>query len=57
MQIRKVILLNYQNNYMERSNQLLENQNFFQHLFIIFKILTKLFSDLHPAKILDFSAN
>jgi len=29
----KVILLNYQNNYVERLNQLLEYQNFLQHYF------------------------
>jgi len=33
--------LNYQNNYVERSNQLLEYQNFFAALLIIFKVPTK----------------
>jgi len=42
----KATLLNYQNNYAERSNQLLEHQN----PLIIFKVPTKLFSDLYPAK-------
>jgi len=36
-------LLNYQNNYAERSNQLLEYQNFVAGLLIIFKVPTKLF--------------
>jgi len=48
IQIRKVILLNYHNNYVERSNQLLEYHNFlkfFATLLIIFKVSTKLFSD------------
>jgi len=31
IQIRKVILLNYQNNYVERSNQLPKYQNFLQY--------------------------
>jgi len=39
--------LNYQNNYVERSNRLLE---FFTVLLVIFKISTKFFSDLYPAK-------
>jgi len=43
----KATLLNYQNNYAERSNQLLEHQN---PLLIIFEIPTKLFSNLYPAK-------
>jgi len=38
--------LNYQNNYVEHSNRLLE---FFTAL-LIFKVPAKLFSDLHPAK-------
>jgi len=38
----KIILLN-QNNYVERLNWLLEYQNFFAALLIIFKILAKLF--------------
>jgi len=41
--------LNHQNNYVERSNQLLES-NFFAALLVIFNIPTKLFSDLYPAK-------
>jgi len=40
-------LLNYQNTYAERLNQLLEHQN---PLLIIFKVPTKLFSDLYPAR-------
>jgi len=50
-------MLNYQNNCVERSNQLLEYQNLLQHcsLFLrsqqnYFDSLTKLFSDLYPAK-------
>jgi len=38
--------LNYQNNYVERSNQ----SKFFAAFLIIFKVSTKLFSDLYPAK-------
>jgi len=35
---RKVILLNYQNNYVEQSNQLLEYQNFLHYsLFLMFQ--------------------
>jgi len=56
IQIRKVILLTYQNNYVERS-KLLEYQNFLQHcsLFLRFQQnyfdgLTKLFSDLYLVK-------
>jgi len=48
--ILKLILLNYQNNDVGRSNQLLEHQNFFAASLVIFKVLTKLFSDLYPAK-------
>jgi len=33
VQIRKVILLNYQNNYVERSNQWLEYQNILMNYF------------------------
>jgi len=55
---RKIILLNYQNNYIERSNRLLECQNFLRYcsLFLRFQNYfdgpTKLFSDLYPAKFL-----
>jgi len=31
----KIILLDHQNNYVERSNQLLKYQNFLQHLLIL----------------------
>jgi len=51
------MLLNYQNNYVECLNQLLEYQNLLQHcsLFLSFQQNyfdgpTKFFSDLYPAK-------
>jgi len=49
--------LKYQNNYVERSNQLnnLEYQNFLQHCSLFLKISTKLFLDLY-SKILHPSA-
>jgi len=34
--------LNYQNDYVERSNQLLEYQHFFAALYIIFKVSNKI---------------
>jgi len=45
-------LLNYQNNYVERSNfkQVASLSKFFAALLITFKVSTKLFSDLYPTK-------
>jgi len=56
----KIILLNYRNNYVRRSNWLLD-QNFLQRcsmlkFHIYFDDSTKLFSDLYLAKFLDISA-
>jgi len=42
--------LNYQNNYVERSNTVARIINFFAVLLIIFDDPTKSFSDLYPAK-------
>jgi len=53
---RKVIMLNYQNNYLEHSNQLLKYQNFFKHCSLFLRFQQnyfdgpKLFSNLYPAK-------
>jgi len=41
IQIKKIILLNYQNNYVERSNQLLEYQIFLQYCKIYCSLLLR----------------
>jgi len=43
MQIRKVILLNYQNNYVESFKPITRLSKFFAALLTIFKVPTKLF--------------
>jgi len=58
----KIILINYQNNYVGHSNWLLEYENLLQHclsclssLHNYFDVPTKLFSDLCLIKFLDLS--
>jgi len=58
----KIILLNYQNNYVKRSNWLREYQNFLHHCSSFLSVLhdyfndPKLFSDLYLIKFFNISA-
>jgi len=43
--MRKVILLSYQNNYVERSNKLLEYQHLLQHCLLFLRFQQNYFDD------------